>query len=377
MAGSMDILQGIVSITADQSKFDKSLADLRAKAEKFGANLGTDADIGTKLIEIHNRALMQETERLFQTHIGGLGGKGWRPNLGAALGGGAAGLASGGSFGMVTGALGGAIGGPAGGAVGTALGAIPKLVEAFNPVAVERFNYILKDVTAVIGDRLQPVLDVLGIAFRTVGDLLENMLPDQAEFAKAMKPLGELVKGLGTVLMPVANIINSVLIVALEALGKAIQAVVDLLPKKSTKEGDLAMIDEYEKLQNKGNLTANEQMRQMDLQHNIAGHMPAFHFGKYSADEFEKMRESARSKDYGNKSSAGKGYHGEAKMQDYRGYYNDMAVKAVASSAGDAGGNSLEDNVKTVADTMQPLFDKISEMADYCKQMADNEVITD
>jgi len=338
MAGSpVDILTGIVEITADSTKFDKALGELRGKAANIPGMLqalGSDKDIGQKLIEMHNQALTSATNNMLKDWAGGGGGNGGgvggiASRLLSSLGGGAAGLASGGSFGMVSGALGG-MAGPYGAAAGTALGAIPKLVEAFNPVAVEKFDYILKDVTAVIGDRLQPVLEIVGEGFRLMGDVLESVLPGQEEMAQTMKPLKEALDSLRMAFGDMVPFIRGALLAGLESFAKSLQfaaKVLDVLTARGTGEAPLWL-----KM--------------------IA---PA------SADILAK---GFGTEGTGLNSSAGKGFQGAAQMTDFRAYYNQMAVNAVKQASLTPDGEMIKDKFGEVLekfdDFNQRLLDAIN-----------------
>lgn len=79
-------------------------------------------------------------------------------------------------------------------------------VQAYNPNLVKQFDYVLKDVTAVIGKALQPVLVALGVAFRTLGDIL---IPVMDALAPAFQSLADAVKGF---LLPIFNALGNALI---------------------------------------------------------------------------------------------------------------------------------------------------------------------
>jgi hypothetical protein len=379
MAGSpVDILTGIVEIRADQTKFDRALDELRGKASKIPGMLealGTDRDIGQKLIEMHNRALASATDNMLKDFVGGKSSAGLdaaktgmlHKLISGGLAGGAAGAlmsAATGNFGGLAqalssggGALGGAIGtaafGPLGGAVGStvgaipgqALAAIPQLVQAFNPVAVERFNYILKDVTAVIGDRLQPVLETVGVAFRLIGDVLETILPSQAEMAELMKPINEMFHTLREAIAPLAPLFREMASVELQGFVMAL----DLAAKSIHSFAETAfrvagMFDE--KFKHWADIMqAEEELAKMkkayaagQVDYDVRGKIGGIGKVKLNKEYIEHLEKGLGAyKDYYGfpalKSSVGKGFHGESSMMDARSYYNQLAVAAVTQTA--------------------------------------------
>lgn len=107
-------------------------------------------------------------------------------SLGAKGGGSAAMGILGGEMGGGAGALGGALGGPAGIAIGVAVDQLSKLpgvfmdmtskiagfVKAFNPMAVDRFQLALDDLTATFGEALMPSLELATGTVRSIADFI-------------------------------------------------------------------------------------------------------------------------------------------------------------------------------------------------------------
>lgn len=161
-----------------------------------------------------DRSLRIETGRqrgsAIGSAIGGLVGAG---NMGGAIGGGlGAGIA--------------ALAGPVGMAVEGVkafTGAVENFVQKASPGAMERFQLILDDVTAVIGQTLVPVLEVLGQGLRLIGDFLKTILPSADELREALAPLREAFESVREVLAQIAPFIHEVLLVALKAFAIALE----------------------------------------------------------------------------------------------------------------------------------------------------------
>jgi hypothetical protein len=78
-------------------------------------------------------------------------------------------------------------------------------VQAYNPNLVKQFDYVLKDITAVIGKALQPALIVLGAALRQLGDILVPIMD------ALMPAFQSLAKAIGNFLLPIFNALGNAL----------------------------------------------------------------------------------------------------------------------------------------------------------------------
>lgn len=91
---------------------------------------------------------------------------------------------------------------------------VKSYVQAYNPNLVKQFDYVLKDITAVIGKALQPVLVSLGAAFRQLGDIL---VPVMDALSPAFQSLAKAVSGF---LLPIFNALGNALINAAPLINK-------------------------------------------------------------------------------------------------------------------------------------------------------------
>lgn len=153
-----------------------------------------------------------------------------------AMGGGVKGIGSalsniGGAFQGGMSNVGAAIGaiGPAAIAAAGGLAAM-HAVSLASPGTMERFQIILNDTIAVIGQSLVPVIEVVGSILRTFGDVLKTVLPPASSLREILKPIGDAFRELAEALAPVFAIMKDVIIVNLKAMGVAIQIL--LLPIK-------------------------------------------------------------------------------------------------------------------------------------------------
>lgn len=67
------------------------------------------------------------------------------------------------------------------------LGTLTQFAGVANPATLDRFNYAVKDVQAVIGRAFVPALDVMRDGVRLFGDVLANILPDTLEVSQVFE----------------------------------------------------------------------------------------------------------------------------------------------------------------------------------------------
>jgi hypothetical protein len=121
--------------------------------------------------------------------------------------------------------------GPVGAVVAAATAAtaaIRKAVSLASPGTIERFDLALADATAVVGQRLVPVFEVLTAGVRLVGDFFQTILPPAQEFRAALAPISDALKDLRDALASIAPVIRNILVAEIKTLGEAIR--VTLVP---------------------------------------------------------------------------------------------------------------------------------------------------
>lgn len=91
---------------------------------------------------------------------------------------------------------------------------VKSYVQAYNPNLVKQFDYVLKDITAVIGKALQPALIALGAALRQLGDILVPVMD------ALMPAFQSLAKAIGSFLLPVFNALGNALTNAAPIINK-------------------------------------------------------------------------------------------------------------------------------------------------------------
>ncbi len=109
------------------------------------------------------------------------------------------------------------------GIAGAAAAAALKTVSLAAPGVVERLNLAFEDTLAVIGQRLAPAFEALGMIIRFIGDVINSILPDASAMREGMGTVRDFLKSLGDAIAPIAKFIQTVLTVALKALGVALQ----------------------------------------------------------------------------------------------------------------------------------------------------------
>jgi hypothetical protein len=108
----------------------------------------------------------------------------------------------------------GRVGKVAGGAALVGAGGLAAAVGAAqlaNPAVVERLTMAFRDVGAVIGHSVLPIVELFTRGVRLLGDFLASILPSQAEMAKLTKALEPAFQGLREIMTALAPLIADVL----------------------------------------------------------------------------------------------------------------------------------------------------------------------
>jgi hypothetical protein len=90
---------------------------------------------------------------------------------------------------------------------------IKGFVQYANPASAERFNMALEDLYGVIGQSLEPVLEVATQVLRAFGDFIASILPSADEMQKLMKELQPVIdefRGQLSDLVPVIKLVATV-----------------------------------------------------------------------------------------------------------------------------------------------------------------------
>jgi hypothetical protein len=106
---------------------------------------------------------------------------------------------------------------------GLSLAFIAKSVSLASPGTTERFQIALEDATAVIGQTLVPVFEMLTSVVRTIGDVLATVLPPASSLREVLEPIADTFRELMEALAPVFSVIRDVLVVALKGLAVVVQ----------------------------------------------------------------------------------------------------------------------------------------------------------
>ena len=195
--------------------------------------------------EVDSSALRNAAQRIGQALGGGAAGGGLQMKMmgGPALGriGGMAGGFMGGAAGALTAPLGGmaagmgsmasAMLGPINqviGGFGAAAQAIGLFVSKSNPLMMEKFNLVMNDTLAVVGQRLEPMMEILTEGLKLVGDVLNSILPDASAFKELFGPIKESMDIFRDTMGGIADFIKDTLTIVLKTFGIVLKAV--LLP---------------------------------------------------------------------------------------------------------------------------------------------------
>jgi len=113
--------------------------------------------------------------------------------------------------------------------------AVRSYVAAYNPNVVKQFDYVMKDLSAVIGRALQPILVSLGSAFRFLADALipvtDALAPAFAAIAQAVQNfLLPIFNALANALKDAAPRINALAQIFARLMGELGGAIADVIP---------------------------------------------------------------------------------------------------------------------------------------------------
>ncbi len=100
-------------------------------------------------------------------------------------------------------------------------------VGKFAPGALLRFNYVMDDVQATIGEALLPVLNLMTDGMRLVGDTLASILPSTDDMTAALSPISEIVDTLREALGEVAPDLKDLGKTLLQGLAVGLQLAAD------------------------------------------------------------------------------------------------------------------------------------------------------
>lgn len=125
--------------------------------------------------------------------------------------------------------VGAAIGavGAVGGAIGMLGDVAMSTVGKLSPGAMQRFNYALDDVQAVIGKALLPVINLMTDGLRLVGDVLNSILPSTDDMTAALSPIEEIFDTLRETFTEMAPVLKEVGHLLLEGLVVSLKLVAD------------------------------------------------------------------------------------------------------------------------------------------------------
>ncbi len=245
-------------LRAEREEAKKLNAELGAKAKDQGALGGLGSQVGGRL-----GGLLKTVEKVIKglegvrpgQVVGGIGGPGGLgggvpksvPGLGfVGQGGGLEGLLGGATdgAGLLEGAMGGGAGGigALGGAAAAAGPALVALAAAAgaaaiawkgiglaSPGTVDRFQMALEDTTAVLGERMVPVMDFLTEVVRDVGDVLANILPDTSDVKGLMNELRPVLNEIKDEFMALAPVVKDVFVAGLRAAAYGLHALNEVL----------------------------------------------------------------------------------------------------------------------------------------------------
>lgn len=195
----------------------KQLRELLDRPAVLSKQVELDLAADKARLEIAKQISQERNRQQYGSLVGGA-----RNLLGIGTGPGATGI-SGGAGGGLGGALAG-LGGAAAGAASAIAQLAIKTVGLASPATMQRFNLVMEDTLAVVGDRLRPVIEILTDAFKLLGDWLETILPSADEFREILSPVTDFLSELRDALASIAPIVKDVLVVAFKALGIALNA---------------------------------------------------------------------------------------------------------------------------------------------------------
>ncbi len=112
-------------------------------------------------------------------------------------------------------------------AVITAANKAVQLAALNNPAVAERFQRALLDTEAVLGNRLIPVVEFMTKGMRLVGDILQTILPTEADIAAAMSELDPVLKDLRDSAADLAPLLKDQLVLALEVTVDSLRVFAD------------------------------------------------------------------------------------------------------------------------------------------------------
>lgn len=167
---------------------------------------------------------------------------------------------------------------------------IESMVGAYSPVDMMMFDFVLRDIQGVLGERLAPVMELVTKGLRLIADVLDTILPSSTQFEGALKPLSEAFDMLRDVFADIAPLLQDIMVVALQAFAVALrvaiyplQLLVELLRAIGIigAPGDKKLRDSFGRGGQPAHFTTGEQMAQ-DL------YSKAFSVGK-GADPQLKM----------------------------------------------------------------------------------------
>jgi hypothetical protein len=95
-----------------------------------------------------------------------------------------------------------------------------------SPGTFQRFQLALDDTTAVVGQALVPVLEIVTQGIRLFGDFLTTVLPSTDEFREALSPISDFLNDLRDALASIAPVIHDVLVVGLKVLGAVLRTII-------------------------------------------------------------------------------------------------------------------------------------------------------
>ena len=102
-------------------------------------------------------------------------------------------------------------------------------VDAINPAMMKQFSLVIKDMTALFGNLLIPVVETVSAALRIWADFLASVLPSQKEVRDIMQEFAPLMQAVKDSLAAIAPDLRNLFGAALQVVGKIIQAMIPIL----------------------------------------------------------------------------------------------------------------------------------------------------